>query len=115
MAVAVFVRYTGVSLSEYDALMAHFGFDASPPIGEILHVAAEAPGYLDVCEVWQTEEAAETFIEERLRPALRAQGAPADLDVRIAPLHNLFAPDMETIERIGAVSLPAHVASSVLS
>jgi hypothetical protein len=115
MAVAVFIRYAGVGLREYDRLMANFGFDASPPIGEILHIAAEGSGYVDVCEVWQTAEAAETFVEERLRPALAAQGAVAELDVHIAPLHNLFAADMATIERIGAVSLPRHVASAVLS
>jgi hypothetical protein len=115
MAVGVFIRYTGVSVREYDGLMARFGFDASPPIGEILHVAAEASDHLDVFEVWQTAEAAEMFIAERLRPALAELDTGGDVDYRIAPLHNVFAPDIETIERIGAVSLPAHVARSVLT
>jgi hypothetical protein len=114
MAVAVFIRYVGVSLHEYDALMARFAFDASPPIGEIVHIAAEADGGVDVCEVWQTAEAAESFIEQRLAPALVEQGISDELEYRIAPLHNLYAADIATLERIGAVSLPAHVAGAVL-
>ena len=30
------------------------------------------------------------------------------------PLHNLFAVEVETIERMGAVSLPAHYAGAAL-
>lgn len=114
MAVVVFARYEGVSLRDYDVLMANFRLDASPPIGEIVHIAAEGSGYVEVCEVWQTEGAAESFIEERLRPALQDFRPNAEVDYRIAPLHNLYGADMETIERIGAVSLPAHVAGAVL-
>jgi hypothetical protein len=34
--------------------------------------------------------------------------------VRIAPLHNLYAPDVEAIQRLGPVSLPAGVAAALL-
>jgi hypothetical protein len=115
MAVGVFIHYEGVSLRDYDRLMARFGFDARPPAGEILHVAAEESGHVEVFEVWQTAESAEFFIAERLRPALAELVGDADVEYRIAPLHNVFAPDMEMIERIGAVSLPAHVARSLLA
>jgi hypothetical protein len=34
--------------------------------------------------------------------------------VDVLPLRNVFAPDIETIERIGAVSLPARQAGAAL-
>jgi hypothetical protein len=115
MAVAVFIRFPHVTVPEYDALMAQLGVDASPAIGEILHIATEAPGgSVEVCEIWQTEEAASAFLDQRLRPALAAQGSRVDFEVRVTALHNLFAPDLEMVERIGAVSLPAYASSVVL-
>ena len=64
-------------------------------------------GGINVCEVWQTREAAESFVERRLRDAVSAQGVTEPLSYRIEPLHNLFAPDMDMIGRIGSSSLPA--------
>jgi hypothetical protein len=37
------------------------------------------------------------------------------LSYRIEPLHNLFAPDMDMIGRIGATSLPSAVARGALA
>ena len=51
-------------------------------------------------------EAAESFVERRLRDAVSAQGVKEPLSYRIEPLHNLFAPDMDMIGRIGSSSLP---------
>ena len=80
--------------------------DASPAAGAILHIASEGVGSVNVCEVWQTREAAESFVERRLRDAVLAQGVKEPLSYRIEPLHNLFAPDMDMIGRIGSSSLP---------
>ena len=114
MAVAVFMHFPGLSRESYDRLMSDLGLDASPPAGEILHVAAQGPNGINVCDLWQTKEAAESFVEQRLRPALLARGVDIDLSIDVLPLQNVFAPDMDTIERIGAVSLPAHHASQAL-
>ena len=88
-------------------MMVELELDASPPAGLILHVASEAVGSVNICEVWQTAQAAESFVEQRLREALRSQGVKEPLSYRIEPLHNLFAPDMDMIGRIGATSLPS--------
>ena len=111
MAVTLFMQVPGISLERYDRAIAGLGLDASPPIGELLHIAAEAPdGGVEVCEIWQTRASAVSFLENRLVPALRGEGVKGDIEYRLEPLHNLFAPDIEAIERIGAVSLPAHLA-----
>jgi hypothetical protein len=98
----------------YDRLVASLQFDVSPPIGEIVHLAAEADDGIEVCEVWQTRDAAEGFLYDVLQPRLRELGVDDALEYAIFPLHNLFAPDLDMIERIGAVSLPGVSAGSII-
>jgi len=112
MAVTLFMRIPELSLERYDAMMSDFEHDVNPPAGLILHVASEAVGAVNVLEVWQTAQTAESFVEHRLREALLAQKVNDPLSYRIEPLHNLFAADLDMLERIGATSLPARVARS---
>ena len=107
MAFVLFTRVPELDLARYDRMMLELDLDANPPAGAILHIASEGTGSINVCEVWQTREAAESFVERRLRDAVSALGVTEPLSYRLEPLHNLFAPDMDMIDRIGAVSLPA--------
>jgi len=106
MAVVLFTRVPELTLDRYDRMLAELALDANPPAGMILHVTSEAVGSVNVCEIWQTAQAAESFVDHRLREALRNQGVQEPLSYRIEPLHNLFAPDLDMIGRIGASSLP---------
>jgi hypothetical protein len=106
VAVAMLMRLPGVRLEEYDRVIADCRLDADPAVGQILHVSVETTDDVETWDVWQTRETATAFVETRLRPALRSHGIDVDPDVRLYPLHNLFAPDIETIERIGAFSSP---------
>ena len=115
MAVTVFMRVPELSLRKYDDMMASLGLDVNPPAGLILHVASEAVGAVNVVEIWQTPQAAEGFIEGRLRGALEAQRIRDPLAYRLEPLHNMFACDVDMIERIGATSLPAGISSTALA
>ncbi len=115
MAVTLFMRVPELSLDRYDAMMLSLGLDANPPAGMVLHFAAEATGAVNVVEIWQTQQAAEGFVEGRLKPALEAQKVKDPLSYRLEPLHNLYATDLDMIERIGATSLPAGIARSALA
>src|SRR4051812_5986288 len=97
MAVVLFTRVPELNLERYDLMMAGLQLDANPPAGAILHIASEGVGSVNVCEVWQTKEAAESFVERRLRDAVSSQGVKEPLSYRIEPLHNLFAPDLDMI------------------
>ncbi len=114
MAVAVFMHFPGLAREQYDLLMGDLGLDANPPAGEILHVAAEAPDGINVCDLWQTKEAADAFVDRRLLPALKERRLHVQVAIDVLPLRNVFAPDLDTIGRLGAVSLPAHQAGSAL-
>jgi hypothetical protein len=109
------MRVPELSLERYDGMMASLGLDANPPAGMLLHVATEAVGAVNVVEIWQTPQSAEGFVERRLRPALEAQKVKDPLSYRLEPLHNLWAADLDMIERIGATSLPAGIRSALVS
>ena len=112
MAVAMFLTLR-VPARTYDRLLQSLEWDVTPPIGGILHLAAETAEGLEVCEVWQTREAAERFVRNVLEPKLEQLGVTEPVDCAIFPLHNLYAPDLDTIERIGTVSLPGVGAGAI--
>ena len=106
MAVTLFMRIPELNVARYDGLIVELELDANPPPGLIFHVATESVGSVNILEAWQTPGEARSFVENRLRAALLDQGVRDPLAYRIEPMHNLFAPDMDAIGRIGASSLP---------
>ena len=114
MAIAVFARYPDLSPGTYDEVVASLDLDANPPAGAILHVVGEGEGEILVTEIWRTEQTFLAFHEHRLLPALQMRGVSSRPVVEIVPLHNLWAVEVETIERMGAVSLPAHYSGAAL-
>lgn len=111
MAVAMFMHWPGLTSDQYDTVMARLELDANPPAGGVLHLAAFTDEGLRVCEVWQTEQAFHGYLEQRLMPVVGALELPGQPEIAIVPLHNLYAQDADMIDRIGAVSMPAGVAS----
>ena len=114
MAVAVNARYPDLSPEVYDEVVASLELDANPPIGAILHVAGQGETGMTISEIWRTEQSFRAFLDFRLMPALQMHGVEAQPEIEITQLHNLFAVEVDTIERLGAVSLPAHYAGTAL-
>jgi hypothetical protein len=74
MTVAVLVDNPEGSQEIYEKVRAQLGLDA--PAGGIFHLAGPSPnGGWRVLEVWESEEDARRFREERLMPAFDAAGA----------------------------------------
>ena len=111
MAVAVFVHWAGMTSDQYDALMARLGLDANTPAGAVLHVATVTGDGVDICDIWQTEQAFNSYLQQRLFPAVSELRIGGEPQIWVGPLHNLFAADPTMIDRIGAISLPASIAS----
>ena len=73
MAVAMMVDNPEGSQEVYDKIRAHLGLEK--PAGGIFHIAGPSPnGGWRVIEVWESEEEANRFFQERFFPALRALG-----------------------------------------
>jgi hypothetical protein len=55
----------------YQAVSAKMGVHEDPPAGLIVHTAGVVDGELQIIDVWESQEDAERFAEDRLRPAIR--------------------------------------------
>ena len=113
MAVTVIARYPGLTPQVYDEVVATLDLDANPPIGAILHVVGQSEEALQITEIWRTEQAFQAF-NDRFVSALQMRGYLTGPTIEVTQLHNLFAVEMDTIERMGAVSLPGTYAGAAL-
>jgi hypothetical protein len=114
MAVSVVTRYPGLAAATYDEVIASLDLDVNPPAGAILHVAGAGEDGFVISEIWQTEQTFRAYLDYRFQPALRMHGVLIAPTVEIAPLRNVYAPELDTVERMGAVSLPATYSGAVL-
>jgi hypothetical protein len=111
MAVAMFMHWPGITADQYDAVMARLDLDANPAAGGVLHLAAVTDDGLEMCDVWQTEQAFHGFLERRLLPVASELELAGEPEIKLVQLHNLYAADPDMIDRMGMLSLPAAVAS----
>lgn len=78
MADAIIWEFDGVHRDDYDAVNEKLGIDPESgsgwPPGLVIHVGAAKPGGWVVFEVWESKDAQERFLTDRLRPALEAAG-----------------------------------------
>jgi hypothetical protein len=83
----------GLDRDVYSAVVAHVNIDQDHPLGLIMHGATEVDGIVQVAQVWDAEEYARRFDDERLGPALEAVGARVDpADITTFELHHLVTP-----------------------
>jgi hypothetical protein len=62
------------------------------PAGGIFHAAGPSPnGGWRVIEVWESEEQAKRFVNERLLPAFEAAGASPPPPAQLWPIHSYMA------------------------
>lgn len=79
MAEALILEFDGVTLAEYDAVNTQLGIDTASgsgdwPAGLIYHAGAAKAGGWVVFEVWESKDAQERFMAERLGRALQEGG-----------------------------------------
>lgn len=87
MPVALMVDHPQGSQQIYDQVREQVGLDR--PAGGVLHVAGPSPnGGWRVIEVFDSEDAAQRFIKERLAPAFQAIEAPPPPPPELWPVHN---------------------------
>ncbi len=90
MAIAMMVDNPEGSQEIYDRIRELVGLDE--PAGGIFHVAGPSPnGGWRVIEVWESEEDAQRFLSERLRPAFEAVGVSGP-PPQFWPVHDYITP-----------------------
>ena len=89
MTIAMMVDNPKGSQEIYDQVRERLGL-GDRPAGGIFHLAGPSPnGGFRVIEVWESEDAARSFIRERLAPAFEAVGVPGPPpQAEFWPVHN---------------------------
>jgi hypothetical protein len=86
------------STTNYDTVTERLNVEADPPVGAIVHTAGydEEAGVFRIFEVWETREACEKFLQERVMPIVEeliGEGADAPPPERqsLYELHGLVS------------------------
>ena len=90
MAVLMLVELPGATIEQYEQVNETMGLrgDETAPEGLIQHVAGSDEKGLTIVDVWESEEAFDRFVEERLGPAIERAGVESGPNTRRLPVHN---------------------------
>jgi hypothetical protein len=95
MAIIRIIRPPMVTAETYDAVNAKAGVKENTPEGLLIHTAGEVDGQWQIVDVWDSEEHARRFDEERLAPAIEAvvgSAPPGPPPRTVYELHNVIRP-----------------------
>jgi hypothetical protein len=95
MAVGIRLKFDGGTQEVYEAGHAAMEIDNNPPAGLIVHSAGPIDGGWGVIDFWESREAFDTFVSDRLMPGIQGlgdRGFPNPPDVKEFPVHNLQIP-----------------------
>ena len=93
MAVGIRLKFDGGTQENYDAVHSAIGIDDNPPAGLIVHSAGPIEGGWGVIDFWESREAFDGFVGERLMPGIQGlgdQAFPSAPDVKEFPVQNLM-------------------------
>jgi hypothetical protein len=97
MAIMMTMTWGGITPLQYDELRAEVGWLDDAPAGGRIHVAAFSDRGLQVTDVWESAEEFQSFVDDRLMPAVQQLGLAGEPEVQILPLHELYTPEPGTI------------------
>jgi len=90
MAIVMQMRWDGVTPELYDQTRDEVGWETDSPTGAIMHVAWFDDGVLHVVDAWDSAEAFQSFVDDRLMPGVAKVGIEGQPDVTILPAHRVF-------------------------
>lgn len=86
----------GVPIAMLDAVTAKMDAKTNPPDGLIVHTHYEQDGRVQVLDVWESEQAFQTFRDERLMPAMQQVASENGVELadqpeqRVVEVHELI-------------------------
>jgi hypothetical protein len=92
MAVGIRMDFPGGTQEQYDRMMEQLNLGERMPPGGILHTSGWMPEGWLVVEVWESQEAFDTFFEERLSPVMRNVRLPLPRVYRTYDLYHSLGP-----------------------
>ncbi len=92
VAIMMIMSWKGTTPEQYDQAKQIVNWEEDPAEGGLLHIAAHDGQALRITDVWESAEAFQAFVDNRLMPGIAGLGLPGRPDVEIYPLHDLFIP-----------------------
>ncbi len=95
MAVGIRLKFDGGTQETYDTVHKALEIADNPPEGLIVHSAGPIDGGWGVIDFWQSRDAFDGFIRDRLLPVIEGLGDeafPSPPEVKEFPVHNLQIP-----------------------
>ena len=88
MAVRMRMRWDGVTSEQYDQVRELVGWERDRPRGGVLHEAWFDGDQLNVCDIWESAEDFENFVQQRLMPGVAQVGVAGQPHVEILPVYH---------------------------
>ena len=92
MAVCVMISWPNISTDEYDLARETVGWEREAPVGGLFHIAMHDGAGFRIVDLWESPEAFQAFVEDRLTPGLQKAGITTEPVVEVFPPHAVFAP-----------------------
>ena len=100
MATIMLMHWREATPDQYDQARQKVRWDQDTPAGAKLHLSGFGDDGLHVTDVWESEQAFNDFLQQRLTPAIQEVGIQGQPDVKFFPLHGVYAPALGKNEQV---------------
>lgn len=90
MALTFMMEFPGLTQQQYNQILDRLQPDRRPFQGELLHVAGPMEGGWSVVEIWESQDAFDRFIQEKMVPVLQEAGVRPS-QPKVVPVYNIMA------------------------
>jgi len=90
MTIGLIFENPGITRAQYDEIRHALHPDNSLSPGMLFHAAGAGENGWRVIEVWESQEAAERYFQETLRPALQQANVPTTIRPQAYSVHNIL-------------------------
>jgi quinol monooxygenase YgiN len=105
MATGMLIEFNEMDEKRYERVNELLALYQNPPKGLLFHSAGPIANGWRVFDIWESKEAFDQFLKERLQTALQQAGItgrPARQE--FFPIHNVYAPQPNVLTKIGAAA-----------
>jgi hypothetical protein len=89
------MKWEGIIPSQYDELRKDVHWEGNMPKGAVFHVAAFGNNAIHVTDIWESADEMNSFIQNRLMPAVMKMGITSQPQVETFPVHAIFIPALQ--------------------
>lgn len=95
MRVLMLMKWDGITSDEYEEIRKEVDWEGNIPDGAVFHVAAFGNNAGHVTDIWESEDEMNSFIQNRLMPAVMKMGITTQPNVETFPVHAIFVPALQ--------------------